>query len=280
VLRFSFVPNTKLTPQQLRIVIKEYSDEDRLVPPEIDDLAKKAGAGRAQVAPVVAFLRDKEVAQGQKENRVGTVKGDFEWDGHDVAKIYVSPGNQAYQHLLPKSHATNPKPYYILYIRVAGVKQRGNGKLFIAFFKHHVLLPPKSRPPPESFEELVETEVVKRVGKRSHGHADGAQGFRKLAKLAKDKKKVKAHTVVHSENQFTKRIRKVKGFSGLAGTQSIDRTWKEMDRCIPSTMNRKTKEHTINTEIYQRVWSWLWRYNNAPCLDGFTRLGGLVNWNA
>jgi len=84
---------------------------------------------------------------------------------------------QPIRHLLPKSHATDPKKYYILYNRVLGLRQRGRGKLYLAKLKDHVLLSPKSRPPPESLNELLEADLLKHVQKGSTLHTDGAQAY-------------------------------------------------------------------------------------------------------
>jgi len=84
-------------------------------------------------------------------------------------------------------------------------------------------------------------------------------------------------TVRHKCNEFTKPIRKKKGFSTLTGTQSIDRVWIELDKAIPATLNRKL-DHKLHPELMERVWAWLHRYNHAPVEDGFAHLGKLVSW--
>ena len=52
--------------------------------------------------------------------------------------------------------------------------------------------------------------------------------------------------------------------------------WKELDKCIPPTLNRKV-DHRFNPELDKRVWAWLYRYNHSTCRDGFKKGGELVN---
>ena len=54
--------------------------------------------------------------------------------------------------------------------------------------------------------------------------------------------------------------------SKLSGTQALDRTWKELDRAIPKSLNKKTPikgtaHREINEDVYVRVWAWLYRFN-------------------
>ena len=281
VLRFSPWPETRLTVAQLCRAIEEYTEYDKRVPPEVDDIAKAAGAGRAQISPVVKFLREKEAARGKAENEEGTVAGDLETDVHGVCKIYVSPNNPHYQHLLPEKHATSPEKYYQLFHRVAGLRPRGRGKFYIKFVRHHTLVPPKARPPPESIDEILETDILSRGRKGSVLHSDGAPCYPALAKhprYAAKKFRLPTKAVCHKENEFVGKTRRVGGTSSLTGTQCGDRAWKELDRCIPATLHRKTADHQLNPEIDTRIWAWLYRYNHAPCSDGFAQVGALVGW--
>ena len=54
--------------------------------------------------------------------------------------------------------------------------------------------------------------------------------------------------------------------ASLAGTQSIDRNWAELDRSVPKTLNKKKPivdsiHRELNNEVYDRVWAWLYRFN-------------------
>jgi hypothetical protein len=281
VTHFTPWPKTKLRPSQLVRAVREYSNYDRLVPPEVDDIAKAAGAGRSQIAPIVAFLCEREGAQAKVENATGTIQGDLEIDGHEVAKLYISPNNEHYRHLLPKNHATKPQKYYQLFVRVAGLRTRGRGKLYLRLLKNHVLVPPKSRPPPESIEELLDADLLRHAGKGSMVHPDGAPAYKAVMKHPRYKSKklrMPKTPVSHKENEYTKPVPKKVGFSSLTGTQCIDRVWKELDRAIPATLHRK-RDHVLNPEIMDRVWAWLHRYNAAPVDDGFEHLGSLVSWS-
>jgi len=92
-------PATKMRPSQLARAIREYANYDRLIPPGSDDIALAAGAGKQQVRSVVEFLRSTEASRAKKENQEGKLKGDVEMDGHELAKLHVSPKNKHYKHL-------------------------------------------------------------------------------------------------------------------------------------------------------------------------------------
>ena len=280
VLRYTPWPSTKLKPSQLTRAIREYTNYDRLAPPEVDDIAKAAGAGRYQIRSVVEFLRKKEGARARLENETGTISGDLELDAHEVAKLHISPDNEHYKHLLPKQHAQHPEPYYQLFVRVGGLRQRGRGWLHIEKLKDHVLLPPKARPPPESKEEWLEADILRHAGKGSMIHPDGAQCVPAVVndpRYRAKKLRLPKEPVSHKQSEFTKPIRKKAGYSSLTGTQSADRSWKELDRAIPDTLHRK-QNHQLNPEVMERIWAWLHRYNHAPVDDGFKHVGNLVNW--
>ena len=88
------------------------------------------------------------------------------------------------------------------------------------------------------------------------------------------KKGFKTPQVVHGDNQFTKKIRarSLKQSVGnvqlakLAGTQTIDRSWTELDKSVPPTLAKKkavkgSKHRMVHEQVYDRVWSWLYRFN-------------------
>ena len=42
--------------------------------------------------------------KGQAENQKGSIGGDVESDAHQVTKVYVSPANPIYQHLIQEKY--------------------------------------------------------------------------------------------------------------------------------------------------------------------------------
>ena len=54
--------------------------------------------------------------------------------------------------------------------------------------------------------------------------------------------------------------------SKKAGTQTVDRSWKERDRSVPKSMQNRKKlkgsSHcVVDDALYDRVWCWFFRYN-------------------
>ena len=272
VMQFTVFWPTTLTVSQTLILLKKYARPDSIAPPAAHKLCVDAGCGKAQAQNFVKLCRGAEARQGQKLNKVGSIGGDVEVDVHQVAKVYVSPKNPVYKHLIQEKY--RDAKYYLLYIRVAGVLQRGCGKLYLAFLPFHQLLPPKSRPPPESYLEVEQCDILHKVRPKANVHIDGNKSWPKLTKEVYKKKGFKVPSVSHKTNQFTKPIRKRtlkhKGrklsLARLSGTQAIDRTWKELDRSIPHTLRKKmpikdSVHNEVNSDLFDRVWSWLYRFN-------------------
>ena len=63
---------------------------------------------------------------------------------------------------------------------MVGAVQRGCGKLYIDFLPFHDVVPPQFRPPPESFEGIEKTSVVKRITPKSNCQLDGNRAWPKL----------------------------------------------------------------------------------------------------
>ena len=78
--------------------------------------------------------------------------------------------------------------------------------------------------------------------------------------------------------EFVKPVRPVRFPSGLSssssGTQSIDSTWKQLDKSIPPKLHTKAG-HVMNPLLEQYAWCWLYRVNHRM-VDGFTTLGSYV----
>ena len=270
VLQFSPFWPTVLAPSQLLALLKKYSRPDSIAPPAPSKLCLDAGCGKQQALKFTSLCRKAEAKQGEMSNKRGSIGGDVEIDVHQVAKVYVSPQNPVYQHLIREKYKKNLPKYFLLYLRVAGAVERGCGRLYIDFLPEHFLLPPKSRPPPESYAELESCTILDRVRVKANLHIDGNKSWPKLMKTKYTRKGFKMPSVSHCGSQFTKVIRgrtvEKKRLSKLAGTQAIDRSWKEMDRAIPHTLNKKSPlqgstHRVLNTELYDRVWSWLHRFN-------------------
>ena len=60
----------------------------------------------------------------------------------------------------------------------------------------------------------------------------------------------------------------------MGGTQSIDTTWKSLDKCLPDELCTK-KGHKTNPLLEDYIWSWAYRVNHRMC-DGFQKMGAYI----
>jgi hypothetical protein len=274
VLKYSRFRGSKLTPMQIALVTKQYTNTDKAVPPASDDLAADCEGGRKAVGKVVNTLRSLEVAVAKSQNKRGQLAGDLEIDGHSVRSFHVSPRNQKYTKYITKKLLDGKHKYYLCYARVLGLRKRGGGRTYLAFAPPK-LLPPGSRPPPESEMEVMQSGLLKRAKKGSCViHSDGVKSV--PAVIKKHFPGLKHHSVSHKIMQFTKRVRSVRLNRGQSasqtGTQCIDSTWKGLDKMIPPALHTKNN-HELNPKLEEYVWSWLYRCNHTN-KDGFATLGG------
>ena len=76
-----------------------------------------------------------------------------------------------------KSHPRKAlPPYFLLYIRVLGLSQRRSNKFIVAPAEPK-LVPAAAKPPAESKQEILSSNLLKKVCKRSEIYADGARGW-------------------------------------------------------------------------------------------------------
>ena len=265
-----------LTIKQLAVMIKMYTNTDKAAPPPVDDLAADCDGGRRQTREIVAKLRGVEAAVAKRQNSRGQLAGDLEVDEHGIRSFHVSTTNAAFEKYRTKKLMNKKLPYFLNYIRVVGLRQRGGGRLYLSFLPPK-LLPPKSRPPPISEEELINSGILKRAKPGSCVvHTDGAQAYPSVIK--RSFRKLRHQSVAHSRMEFVKPVRPVRLPSGWSasssGTQAIDSTWKQLDKAIPAELHTKAG-HVVNPLLEEYTWCWLYRVNN--CMgDGFTTLGSYV----
>ena len=144
-----------------------------------------------------------------------------------------------------------------LHVRMIGVTERG-GKLVVRPLPDK-LIAPASAPPPEAEAEIESTGILNVVSKKAILYTDGAPGWPKAAKrLRRD---IKVRQVSHKKQEMVRRVR-MNSHVRMAGTQTIDSTWKHLDRYVPATL--KVKIHgKVNPLLWQYVYSFVWRRNIA-----------------
>jgi len=272
-LSFSRFAGTKLTPAQVALIAHTYTNLDNIAPPPVNNLAALSESSQRPVEKIVAELRAMEVRVAKADNEKGQLSGDVEVDEHGVRSMHISKNNAKFKKYVPKRLDKRGCKYYLNYIRVIGARRRGGGKVYLKVLPPKPL-PPRSKPPPLSSEELVACRILKRMRPRATVvHSDGAHAYPLVIK--KQFKKLRHRSVSHKDMQFVKRVPSFKLPGGrsakLTGTQCIDSTWSGLDASVPKTLKTKTN-HDINPLLFDYVYSWLYRVNR-PASDGFQCLG-------
>ena len=271
-LDFTKLPKTKLTPGQLRLLTTQYGDLSNVSPPSVDDLAGSCSAGRVQTERIVNSLRAAEVKAAKAANRRGKISGDVEIDEAGIRLVYVSVNNPHYKHMAPRLRKGERLPkYWMTYVRVIGLRQRGGSHTYLAMLPVK-LLRPNARPPPLANDELLESGLLDRCRKGTVVFSDGAQAYPSVIK-AHYRGVLLSRNVAHNRKEYTRRVRTPAGHSSLAGTMSIDAVWKSLKASIPSQLKSKTNKK-INPLFEDYIWSWLYRHNNSSA-TGAAHLGPL-----
>jgi len=254
---------------QTHSIVRGYCDLGKHPPPSSDDLASDAGAGWQQSARLVDALRSKIAQKATVENTTGTVSGDLEMDEHGLRVTHISTTNPNFTQ--PKCAGGKKPRYWLLYVRVIGVRQRSGKKVFVRFLPHK-LVRPNAKPPPLSNEELIRSGLLNRCGRGSVVFTDGAKAYHSV--ITKHfRGKLLSRQVKHNRLQFARKVATPRGHSKIAGTQSIDGTWKHLNKHVPSAVNTK-KDHQINPLLENYVMEWAWRHNHRG-EDGFKAAGAL-----
>ena len=100
--------------------------------------------------------------------------------------------------------------------------------------------------------------------------SDGAKAYAAVIKELFRGKLINRE-VSHKKMQFVKKVRTPMGHSSLAGTESVDSVWGQLQKAIPHSVNTK-KDRQLNPLIEEYTWSWLYRQNRSNG-DGMKLLG-------
>ena len=119
--------------------------------------------------------------------------------------------------------------------------------------------------------KLEQSALGDHVARKSCVFCDGAQSWKKY--MAKYKSKgIAFRQVAHNRLEFTRQVKRAsKSLSSVAGTQTIDRAWKECDRYVPAQL--KSRRNEI---FWAYVFSWAWRHNvlqTKKSVDWYRQLG-------
>jgi hypothetical protein len=275
----------RMSAAQLMICLDAYTGNDALKRESTDSICRKVEAGRSSVLHVTQKMGEIIEEAAQKANKEGLISGDLEADGHAVRSTHVSKANPHFKHLHPKADDKSSRAqglrkakYFLLYIRILGLRKRGSGKMYMAF-GDPVLLPPRSKPPPENKSEVLRSNILSRAGAKSVIHFDGAHAWPQVIKDNYKHKKFRVRQVSHKNMEFVRKCRRVRFLDGsqsasLTGTQAVDSTWGSLSKFIPSGVTTKYKQ-AVNPKLVSIIFQWLW-WANHPNTDGFKACGKLV----
>ena len=152
-------------------------------------------------------------------------------------------------------------PYFLCYIRVFGMSQRGTNRF--CFVKAPLKLVPRgAKPPVESVSEVLQSKLLTKIRQNSQCFTDGCLSWESAAK--KMKKTLKFEQVKHCRSQFTRKLRgkRKPGQSKVAGTQQIDKLWTWCKGFICGRV--KTRINGLpNPQLYNQAYQYVWRKNNV-----------------
>ena len=138
------------------------------------------------------------------------------------------------------------------------------------------LVAPGGKPPVESYEELEKSGVIEQIRSKSCVFSDGAKSWKKYVLKHKKRLGLSFRSVVHTKFEFTKEVKPANNnVSAVAGTQSIDNAWKEVDKFIPKTLKSRRQ-----SKLWDYVFAWTWRYNTLVTqgsVDWFAEIGAACN---
>ena len=228
---------------------------------------------------VVRKLRAMEAQAGQALNAALGLEGDLEGDAHGVRCCYISKDNPHFATAVAKAQARF-KPgspvvkVWKLWVRLAGLGARSGsgGKLAIAMLPPNLVVA-EGPPPPEETKEVAASGLLqKAVPRKSLLNADGSAAWKAAARLVAPH--LLHRNVVHSQNEYTRKVRTPPGFSNVTGTQCVDSRWNRLDDYIPNEVTTKVGKK-VNPELLTYIWTWVWRFNRDHNEDLQTALGRL-----
>jgi hypothetical protein len=235
-------------------------------------------------------LRGLEAKAAEDENKSIKLGGDVnvqknvEGDGTVLRKIFVSRDNPHVTDLVKEAEQglkrrgklpKKPVTVWSAHIRYAAVSERGGGRISLVRLPLR-LVSKHGPPPPEAFQELLNSNLLKRCASDVNLFTDGAHAWPKLVKAYNkmNKAKVCIREVKHYKSEYTKTSKKGRrGQSLIAGTQSLDQRWRWLKRYVPHGIKGKI-DRRENPRLDSYVYSFQFRSNvKARGADLWTALG-------
>ena len=267
----------RMNPQELLEVLQCYASLPRDKQPCPRHIHRMTGLGRHRIASVCSTLRAMEAKAGRESSKNVVLEGDIEGDATSVRKTFIAGRNKHYADLVQKIRRKHPPvqgqpEVYRMDIRAVGICVRG-GQMAMVFLPPR-LVQKSSVPPMETTEEVLQSNLLDQIPKRRKVilFSDGA-GAWPAALTKKNMKFTHNEQVVHCKKQFVAYVQKpVRGHSKVAGTMSIDSRWGHVKTWLPRQLHTKqhggSKTGSLNPEIEETAFAWLWRHNE-PCQTSF-----------
>ena len=119
--------------------------------------------------------------------------------------------------------------------------------------------PPAERPITQNSDQVEKSGFLDRITGSSIICPDG----NRASKFAAERRGIPVQSVVHQVKNFTSEGPKMfRGVSNIAGTQTLDRSWKSLKDFLPAHMVLKHKDRghsTMHPSVTQYVFMWYWR---------------------
>ena len=121
------------------------------------------------------------------------------------------------------------------------------------------MTPPAERPITENSDQVEKSGFLDRIRGSSIVCPDGNRAW----KFAAERRGIPVQSVVHQVKNFTSEGPQIfRGVSNVAGTQTLDRSWKSLKMFLPHHMVLKHKDRghsTMHPSVSQYVFMWCWR---------------------
>ena len=252
-----------LTPDQCYQAVRAFKASGTSRPPSCVKQAAVLGCGRRSIESLYSSMERYEARKGRELCDSLRLRGQIEADGSCLRTMRIAKTNQKFREHIAAWKQSHPRkalpPYFLLYIRVLGLSQRGSNKFIVAPAEPK-LVPAAAKPPAESKQEILSSNLLKKVCKRSEIYADGARGWSATVRQFRNKGLVIRH-VSHRKSQWSKKT-KVRGKKRLSGTQQLDRLWNHAKKFQKPQSKTKVNGFT-NGRIWDRLYQFVWRHNQT-----------------
>ncbi|CAL1167514.1 unnamed protein product [Cladocopium goreaui] len=260
----SIFTGLRVSPCELVKLIGLYVSSNLAHYPSVPDFVQASTHGRSCVEHFLAALRMLESTAGKNFSQTCPLRGSVEVDGSFIAKFHMSANNLWHADQIQKTNQSCqrkgqrlPKSF-VGHIMVLGAQVRGNSSAAIYVPRPHVTAV-EQRPVTETLAQVEASGFLDRITRRSVVNADGNKAW----KSAAASRGLPFQNVIHQVKNFTSDCPKVwPEVSTVAGTQTLDRSWRSLKTFLPkgTTVKQKIQGHScMHPSVPQYMYMWAWR---------------------